>query len=369
MLQIVTWIFIVTASIHALYYIFIYARLAFYRFKPSTKPLPPVTVLICARDEAHNLRKYLPIICSQEYPTDYEVLVVNDLSVDDTMEVLFDLGRAFKNLDYRTIPEHAKVLSGKKFALTVGVKAAKYEHVILTDADCYPSSPYWLQRIASKFTDDKKIVLGFGGYEKRGGLLNTLIRYETCMSGMNYLSFALAGIPYMGVGRNLAYTKSMFFSTNVFVKNPKLASGDDDLLVNAIAKSRNTAVSINKEGLTISGPKLTWDEWMFQKRRHVSTASHYKFFHRVLLFLYQFSHVLFYISLLLLLIYSRDYQLVAIVFGARLLLTSIVNFFVMKKLNSVDLWIWSPLFDLLYPLYYLAVLPGVTTAKHQTSWK
>ena len=369
MLQIVTWVFISSAAVHALYYLIFYLRVALHRRKASTNPLPPVTVLICARDEAHNLRKNLPSICTQEYPADYEVLVVNDLSEDDTMETLFDLGRQFQRLDYRTIPTQAKVLHGKKFALTIGVKAAKYPNIILTDADCYPSGPFWLQRMASCFSDKKKIVLGFGGYEKHRGFLNKLIRYETFTSALNYLSFALSGLPYMGVGRNLAYTRDTFFSTNVFVKNPTLASGDDDLLINATANSKNTAVCIDKEGFTVSGPKLTWDEWLFQKRRHVGTAAHYKFFHRVLLFLFQLAHVLFYVSLLLMLVYSKNYALVGSVFGARLLLTSVVNYFAMKKLNSVDLWIYSPLFDLLYPFYYLAVLPGLASKQYQHSWK
>ena len=396
MLQVVTWIFLGSAAVHAIYYLFVYSRVALHKSKNkkavstsegvhsdkpldndnnpeatqhvSAKALPPVTVLICARDEAHNLKKYLPIVCEQVYPTDYEVLVVNDLSEDDTMETLFDLGRKYQHLDYRTIPEQAKVLKGKKFALTIGVKAAKYPNVILTDADCYPSSPFWLQKMAACFSDKKNIVLGFGAYEKRSGFLNTLIRYETFMSGMSYLSFAKAGMPYMGVGRNLAYTKPVFFSTNVFVKKPQLASGDDDLLVNAVATGKNTAVCIDKEGFTVSGPKLTWDEWLFQKRRHVSTAAHYKFVHKALLALFQLSHVLFYLTLILMLIYSRDYALVGGVFGFRLLLTSVVHFFAMRKLGTADLWLWSPIFDALYPLYYAAMLPGLK-ANPQSSWK
>ena len=383
MLLLVTWIFIGSAAVHAVYYLFVFIRVASHKSKPSAKPvanlsnatlevsqtsLPPVTVLICARDEAHNLKKYLPLVCEQRYPNDFEVLVVNDLSEDDTMEALFDLGRKYANLDYRTIPEQAKVLKGKKFALTIGVKAAKYPNIVLTDADCYPSSPFWLQRMASCFSDKKNIVLGFGGYEKRGGMLNKVIRYETFLSGLSYLSFAKIGMPYMGVGRNLAYTKQTFFSTNVFVKNPKLASGDDDLLVNAVANGNNTAVCIDKEGFTISGPKLTWDEWLFQKRRHVSTASHYKFGHKALLFLFQLSHVLFYASLVLMLIYSENYALVGGVFGFRLLLTFVVHFFAMKKLGTADLWLWSPLFDALYPLYLFILMPGLK-ANPQSSWK
>jgi cellulose synthase/poly-beta-1,6-N-acetylglucosamine synthase-like glycosyltransferase len=370
MVNVVTWVFVAAAAVQVLYYLAVYVRLAVHKAKQAPTPdaLPPVTVLICARDEAHNLRKYLPAVCTQDYPNDYEVLVVNDLSSDDTMEVLFDLGRQYERLDYRTIPEQAKVLQGKKFALTIGVKAAKYPRVVLIDADCYPSSPLWLQRMATCFTDEKQVVLGFGAYEKRPGFLNKLIRFETFNTALNYLSFALSGLPYMGVGRNLAYTRSMFFATNVFVKNPKLASGDDDLLINAVATGRNTAVCIHKEAFTVSGPKLTWDEWLYQKRRHVSTARHYKWGHRAMLALFQLAHVLFYAGLILTLVYTRNYVVVGGVFAARLFVMSVVHYFALKKLDSVDLWIWTPLFDLLTPLYYLAVLPGVTN-KHQHTWK
>ncbi|MEI7670320.1 MAG: glycosyltransferase, partial [Pseudomonadota bacterium] len=183
----------VITGIQILYHLFFFTRVAFYRFKESNQPLPPVTIIICAKDEVNNLRRNLPTLCTQDYPADYEVLVVNDNSDDGTLELLFDFVHEFDKLDYRNIPQQAKVLNGKKFALTIGVKAAKYEHVILTDADCEPSSKHWLQKMASRFTDKKQIVLGFGAYEKRKSFLNRCIRFETYITALQYLSYAMSG--------------------------------------------------------------------------------------------------------------------------------------------------------------------------------
>jgi hypothetical protein len=92
---------------------------------------------------------------------------------------------------------------GKKLSITLGVKGAKFEHLILTDADCRPASRNWLKSIAENFSNEKQIVLGYGPYKKEKGFLNRLIRFDTTWIGMNYFSMALAKLPYMGVGRNL----------------------------------------------------------------------------------------------------------------------------------------------------------------------
>lgn len=356
------------AFIQLVYYIFLFTRVAFYQYKINEQPLPPLTVLICAKDEINNLRRNLPFVCKQQYAAGYEVLVVNDNSSDGTMELLFDYGREYEHLDYRNIPQDAKVLRGKKFALTIGVKAAKYEHIILTDADCKPENEHWLTHMASRFTDTKKIVLGYSQYEKRKGFLNACIRFETYFTALQYLSYAMARIPYMGVGRNMGYTRDLFLSQNIFVKKPQLTSGDDDLVINAIANGSNTAVSLHPDSFTLSTPKEQWDEWLYQKRRHMTTAVHYKFKHILLLHLFQLSQILFYILFTVLIVFKGWLLWVLSIFGIRLMLNGIIHFKAMKRLKTLDLFIWHPLFDALYLIYYLVMLPGIFNKK-QNPWK
>lgn len=359
---------IAAAGVQIFYFLFFFIRVAWYRNKtPKSIPLTPVTVVICAKNEANNLRKNLPLILEQEYPQ-FEVLVVNDNSEDESRNVLYDLSFRYPHLTVRDLTQESRVLLGKKYALTIGLKAAKNEIVILTDADCVPSGKNWLREMRMKFEDNKDIVLGFAPYKKLPGLLNKCIRYETFWSAMQYLSFAMAGMPYMGVGRNLAYRKKLFFSKNVFAKNMNLISGDDDLFINEVATRRNTKVQLSKESFVLSEPKKTWDEWFHQKRRHLTTGKHYRPAHQFFLALLHLSHLVFYLTFILLIVYDTHYQEILGIFGFRYLCMFLIFYPAMKRLNSLDLFLWVPLMDILLNVYYIVMSPSLLKNK-TTTWK
>ncbi len=233
--------FCLVGAIQLFYYIFIYLRLPIH--KPVTEPeiFEPVSVVICARNEAENIEKYLPVILNQDYP-DFEVVVVNDCSLDETEDILKRFKNQYSNLKTTFIKEDEKFNHSKKLALTVGIKAAKNEWLLLTDADCVPENNQWLKTMAKNFKTDSSILLGYGGYFQKPGLLNIIIRYETAIIAIQYFSFALFGIPYMGVGRNLAYRKSLFFANKGFASHARLVSGDDDLFVNEVATATNITI-------------------------------------------------------------------------------------------------------------------------------
>lgn len=359
---------VVAAGIQFFYFLFFFLRVAWYRNKtPKSIPLTPVTVVVCAKDEANNLIKNLPALLEQDYQK-YEVLVVNDNSVDESLDVLYDLSFKYPHLTIRDLKQESKVLLGKKYALTIGLKAAKYDIVVLTDADCVPASKNWLKEMRLKFEENKDVVLGYAPYKKYPGLLNKCIRYETFWSAMQYLSFAMAGIPYMGVGRNLAYRKKLFFDKNVFTKNMHLASGDDDLFINEVATARNTKVQLSKESVVLSEPKKTWDEWFHQKRRHLTTGKHYRLIHQFLLAMLHLSHIVFYLTFILLIVYDPRYEEILVIFGFRYLFMLLIFYPAMKRLNSLDLFLWFPLMDLLLNLYYIVMSPSLINKKN-TTWK
>jgi biofilm PGA synthesis N-glycosyltransferase PgaC len=185
-------------------YLFVFLRVPLYiKKKKNTRSLG-ISVIICAKNEEKNLEHFLPHVLQQDYP-EFEVVVVNDSSTDNTEDLLMQLSAQFKQLRYTSIPANDRLSRGKKLALTIGLKAATYNHIVLIDADCYPVSDHWLKLMSSNFSDEHKIVLGYGGYERQKGLLNTLIRYETTFTAIQYLSYAIKGKPYLGVGRNLAF--------------------------------------------------------------------------------------------------------------------------------------------------------------------
>ena len=245
--------------IQSFYYLFFFIRLAAYKTRPKEAiQTHPVSVIICARDEAANLARNLPGALVQQYRTTHEVIVVNDNSFDDSKYLLEEFQRQFKQLRIVELKQEAKLIPGKKFPLSMGIKAAKHEILLLTDADCVPASEHWIEQMQATYDDQTEIVLGYGAYTQKPGLLNKLIRWETVHTALQYLSYALAGKPYMGVGRNLSYKRALFLRHKGFSAHHKIPSGDDDLFINMAATRRNTKINLQKDSFTLSEPAPTW---------------------------------------------------------------------------------------------------------------
>ncbi len=364
-------IFILLCSITAIqifYYLFFFSRLAF--FKNTTKDITqthPVSVIICARDEAANLAKNLPGSLVQAYSTTHEVIVVNDNSFDDSKYLLEEFERDFKHLKVVELKQEAKMIPGKKFPLSIGIKTSKYEIVLLTDADCVPSSELWIEKIQESYDDSTEIVLGYGAYHKKKGLLNRLIRWETFHTALQYLSYALAGKPYMGVGRNLSYKKVIFFRHKGFSSFNHISSGDDDLFINTAATKNNTKINISPEAFTLSDSPSNWNQWIKQKRRHYSTAKYYKPLHKFLLGLYSLTHFLFF-PILITAIAFYNWQWSLLVFSVRFIIQIIILYPSMKKLNEKDLFPFFILLDL-WMFFYYFIFSITLILKPRTSWK
>ena len=351
--------FVFVAVVQLLYYLFFFSRLAFYQSnKKEQSQTHPVSVIICARDEDENLARNLPGLLVQQYPTTHEVIVVNDNSVDESRYVLSELKNSFRQLQIIDLKQEAKLIAGKKYPLSVGIKEAKHEIVLLTDADCVPASECWIDKMQQTFTGNTEIVLGYGAYRKRPGLFNKLVRWETFHTALQYLSYALAGIPYMGVGRNLAYKKVVFFRNKGFTSINHIPSGDDDLFINKAATKNNTAIMVDKESFTLSTPKKTWKEWKLQKNRHYSTGKFYKKSHQFLLGFYTLSLFLFY-PLFILSLFFFDWRFVVIPFAIRLLIQAFVLHKTMKRLGEEDLFPFFFLLDLWMFFYYIIFAPAL----------
>lgn len=367
--------FAAVAAIQIFYYLFFYSRLAFYKNKnkqADEKAEPPLSVIICAKNEERNLNRNLPHVLQQHYHNEahdpcYEVIVVNDNSEDDTGFILKHLNPGYPHFRSIDLHQSAKGIPGKKYPLTIGIKGAVNDIVVLTDADCRPASTRWLQLMSEGFRQGKEIVLGYGAYEKKGGFLNKVIRFETFFSALQYLSFALAGVPYMGVGRNLAYQKELFFRHKGFLTHKNLPSGDDDLFINAAANRHNTSVAIGHEAITYSPPKTTWGTWYRQKRRHMSTGRHYKFKHKFLLGLFSLTQFLFYPLFIVALFYTPFLYYTLGILVLRLIIQGIVWGFSLKKLNEKGLfWYCWPL-EILLCIYYIIFFPALFT-KPKARW-
>lgn len=318
---------------------------------------PGVSVVVCARNEQENLQNYLHILLNQHYPC-YEVIVVNDSSDDNTQLILEQYAHQYANLYITFVPQGARVISSKKLALTIGIKAAHYDYILLTDADCRPESRYWIQKMMQGFrSESTEVVLGFSPYFENDSWISRLISYDTLFSGLQYMGMAKSGHPYMGVGRNLAYRKSTFFANNGFQGLLNERAGDDDLFVNKVATKQNTVVVNNSDSLTWSAPKHTWYDWVHQKRRHLSVSSYYNTCNKIRIGAEPLSRGITYALTLCLLLYGGYAGVCAMgLLTIRLILQLGVINYASSKLRIRKFGLNIIIYDIILPLITLYIL-------------
>lgn len=344
--SILFYAFIAVVGIQIFYYASFLFSFGIKRAETRLTKHIPVSIIICAKNEAENLKRNLPKVLNQDY-TDFEIVLVNDSSYDDTLEVMKTFEAKHNTIKIVDVKVNEAFWGNKKFALSLGIKAAKHNFLVFTDADCVPNSPQWLAHISGNFTKEKAVVLGYGAYaKKKFSLLNKLIRFETVMTALQYFSYANLGLPYMGVGRNMAYKKKLFFNNCGFNNHMSIKSGDDDLFINEVASTSNTALCFTKESFTISEPKTTFKAWILQKRRHISTARFYKLKHQFLLGAFYITQLLFWTLAITLFLIGFSWQWLVTLITLRFVMQWLCFGFTAKKLEETDLILLTPILEL-----------------------
>lgn len=364
--MILLYVFGAVTLINCAYYI-LFSKFSF--LKPSKKTATeehPISLIVCAKNEAENLQRHIPLWLSQKY-SNFEIILINDASSDETLEVMEQFAEQDSRIQIVNVRNNEAFWGNKKYALTLGIKRAKNNRLIFTDADCYPASEAWLATMAANFSNEKQLILGYGAYEKQPGFLNKLIRFETLMTAVQYFSYAQAGTPYMGVGRNLGYTSSLFYEKNGFMSHMKVASGDDDLFVNEAATSKNTAICIAPEAFTYSLPKKKREKWIRQKRRHYTTAKLYKPLHRTLLGLYYISNLLFWV-LSAIVMFTQFWIYGLGIVAIRFIFQYIVIGKAAGKLKEKDLVFFIPFYELFLILMQLSIFISNSDEKN-SQWR
>lgn len=358
-LDILFYLFLSSLFLQVFYYLFSYSQLTFY--KPKDKrakeeiQMPghePITVVICAHNEEQNLRELLPMLYGQDYP-DFEVLVIDDRSSDATHDFLKEEKLTEPRLKIVTIENTPEHINNKKYGLTLGIKTAKNDMLLLTDADCRPAGNQWIAQMAGRFREDTQIVLGYSPYQYKKGLLNAFIRYETLLTAIQYLSVALSGRPYMGVGRNLAYRKSFFLQSKGFNNHLKITGGDDDLFVNQNAGKKNTSICVGAESITRSVPKTNFDAYYLQKKRHLSVGKFYKASDKMKLSVFALSHVLTWFCFIILIVAWKEPYIVLGGFILKMAIQYTILSISLKKLGDKFNLAWLPFLDFCYVFYYI----------------
>ena len=355
-------------GIQAIYHIFIFGRFSSSNQAEAKNPTSPISVIICAKNEAENLKANLPAILSQNHP-DFEIVLINDGSSDETLDVMRNFAKIYSSIKVVNVKPVEAFWGNKKYALTLGIKAASNKTLLFTDADCNPVSNNWINAMCSKISSEKDIVLGYSPYVKvKRSFLNLLIRFETFMTAVQYVSYAKIGSPYMGVGRNLAYKKSLFFEANGFINHIKIKSGDDDLFVNQMANKKNTSICLDGDSFMNSIPKQTFKSWLIQKRRHIGTASFYKQPQKIALGLYYLSQLFFWLLAIILLVSTFNWPIVLACVIFRFMLQYIVLFSAAKILHEKDLIYYLPMLESFLILFQFYIFIHNLFSKPQ-HWK
>ncbi len=352
------------------YLIIVYRKLAVYKIKelPEDASYPPLSVVICAKNEEENLKQNLESILNQDYP-DFEVVLVNDCSSDDSEWVLKDLSKRYSNLNVVTLKEDARFKHGKKFAVTIGIKGAKNQLMVFTDADCKPQSNQWLKHMGNSFASNTEIVLGYSPYNRLPGFLNKFIRFETFHTAISYLSYALKHDAYMGVGRNMAYSEDLFFKGKGFASHMHIPSGDDDLFVNQNATKQNTTICIHPDAQVWSEPKTSYSSYSLQKARHHGASKAYKSKHKWMLSMQVSSAVIFYIAFIAGMFLYPEFRIhLAAAYFVRLAVQMLIYRSAMKKLQVLDLLLFIPLLDIFF-YFYTAFNGFLSLFRREVRWK
>ncbi len=357
--------------VQILYYLVVYGKIAFkkhftVKLKENSE-LPPISVIVAVKNDEYNIKNKLIEILEQDYPV-YEVIVVNDASTDETEYVLKGLSAVYRHLKVVNIVENVNKFQGQKFPISIGIKSAKYEHLVLTKADCKPNSFEWLKYIASSFEKNKEIVLGYACIENKKGLLNQLIRYDHAIRAMNYLSFALCKNPYMGEGYNLAYKKSLFYKVGGFIKHYNLSAGDDDMFINQITNSKNTAVVLTTPSFVKYESFRKYKDWIKSKKSNIISKKHFKASHRFLLNLLPISTFMFYLCIAALFFIKIPWLYMVLAFLLKFIIQIIVYYKTFKRLKIKNLFIFAPILEIYQMILNFFLELRIATTK-KSKWR
>lgn len=346
MLNIIFYVFIGVVLVQLIYYVGIFSKFAFAKPQASTPKRIPVSVIVCAKNEAENVKRLIPLLLHQNYP-DFEIVLIDDASSDETLDIFEAFEKEYGNVRVVKVQNNEAFWGNKKFALTLGIKAATKEYLLFTDADCYPATPEWITQMSSQFTMSKTIVLGYGAYEKvKNSFLNKIIRFDSLLTATKYFAWTKTGMPYTGEGRNLAYKKEEFFKVNGYINHMNVRSGEDALFINEAAHKKNTAVCYSPESFTLCEPKHSLKEWFLQKRREKFTASFFKAGDKFHLSIFFISQLLFLLIGIFLAVMQYDWMFLVPVVALRYCITWVIMGYSASRLREQDTIYLYPIIEI-----------------------
>ncbi len=345
-----------------LYYFVIYARFSFSKKKKAVAMQQvPVSVIVVVKDAANSLLKFLPRMMSQHY-SQFELVIVNDQSHDLSELLVKEYQSQYSNIKLVDLESAVTTIRGSKFALSMGIRCATYEHLLFTDVECYPTSSHWLEKMAENFVSQKQIVLGYSSYEKRNNLFNRLLHYDNLHNAVQYFSLAMCHSTYRGDLRNLAFTKSLFYAQKGFASHNHISCGEEDIFISRAATKQNTAVEFSADSIVLLQHKVPYSFWKNHKMGLYYTRSKNTLKNRILLGFYAILNLLFYVALVLAILGSLSNKpllftilgIAAVRFISQYLVYGLAAHKLKEKQVLPFLIFYDIIFAVMNPLYYFS---------------
>jgi len=347
MLNIIFYVFVAVVVLQMVYYLVIYGKFAFAKPQDITTKKLPVSVIVCAKNDSENVKRLIPLLAAQNYP-DFELVLIDNASSDDTLDVFEEFEQQYPNIRLVKVENNEAFWGNKKYALTLGIKAAKKEYLLFIDANCVPNSPEWIAHMASQFTMSKTIILGYAAYEKKkNSFLNKIIRYDGMLNATQYFAWARAGRPFNGNGRNLAYKKEEFFKVNGYINHMKMHMGEDSLFINEVATPKNTAICYTPESFTYRESKKSFKGWIKEKRKKTYTASFFRSFDQLQIKAFYVSQLSFIVLAIVLAALQFNWMFLVPVIVLRYIISWVTMAQSAKRLQEKDAVYWYPVIEII----------------------
>ncbi|ETN96840.1 glycosyltransferase [Zhouia amylolytica] len=361
--------FVAVIAIQIFYLLFFFRRFAFHKETAAKKEsVPAISIIIFIKNQAEDLKENLPYILSQNYP-EFELVLINYDSYDDSLDIMESFADKYPQIKIVNVKNNEAFWGKKKYALTLGIKAAKYNHLVFTEINCKPDSDHWLLEIASKFDSEKTIILGYSAFKKiKKSLLNAFIRFENLVATTHRFSYLLSGIPVSGNGKNLAYHKDEFFNNSGFINHIDISNGEDQLFINQAATSKNTSLIYSKDSFTESISTDSFETWIDHKKSEYALIKKYKSKHRALINIYYTSQLLFIPLAILLIILQYKIPVVIGLILLRWIIVYSIYIPIAKKLEETSL-LWAlPFYEILLIFFQFLIFISNIISK-PTNWR
>ncbi|MBR6904753.1 MAG: glycosyltransferase [Bacteroidales bacterium] len=356
-------LFGVITLIQLVYYYVIYGRFAFHRKKSALGFRDiPVSVVIVVRDDAALAVQNLPLLLEQQYSS-YEIVIVNDRSRDEhSLQAIREYKDRFPNIKLVDLSTAVSTSRGKKMAISMGVKCATYDHILLTSPDCKPASRLWLSKMAQNFQFQQRIVLGYNTFEKKKGIYSHFLHFDNLISAVQYFAHALMHSTYRGDLNNVAFVRPLFYKQNGFIAYNHLLYGEEDIFIHRASTPNNVAVEFDPDAVTLQQHSPSYGYWRLHKVSLFFTRKFNSLKNRILLSGYELTNLLFYGILALAIVISM-HQPLALYIAIGIAVLRIASLYVVmgiaaKKLHETQiipqLLFYDLLFAILTPLLWLS---------------